>query len=1780
MSPFGRDVNITSGIKSPTVTKAKAPVTTAAPQEVQGGRDVTQASRPSAEAQPATPVTTAGVSVDAKAPPSATKTDKTSSLAKKATLTKSVAPPARAPLATAAAAVPAAKPTAVATKAAVVATSSVVRAKPKGGKAPAKDDNTALHGDISGGDISDCLAASDLDGLLQPLLGKHYVKATTLYQVRIGQKPAEAVRERLANRVSKVGWLLAPLHVRFHWTTAIFHLKDEVLTMHVLDSAPSPITRGDINDLANRLGIPLAHVVAPVTQQARSNECGLHVVQYALLAATRSVGVLTDYVSRERGKEISLAAWRGTLPAMLPSGISHDGITSLLATVPDYAFKIADEKPTEKPFATTTRPAASSTIRRNDPYAADVFTKSPPAYHEKHQFDVAAGAEVVPLGLPNGPGENVCSFNSLCQALGCRERAPQLIGVSRAKGLNKAVGPSRVQEDVSEIAARSPTAAGLRSDIALKYVRSWSACGHTSVRFEKTSFVPTTSGVACQYMSEDEMNCSVCRARSKASTVVSIESAPTRLVFTLNRARHDVTRSSEVARVPFMCPKFLVVAGTTFAVTGLVHHLGTSTKGGHYIGYRKIGAHWYCFNDENVTLNEPHPSATQQCGVVAVYDPVPGGVLRLSRVPSGPTTAAPVPIVPPAEAPVEPLPGRPRGARAKTVAPAPPDKRPVDGAMTHGAIRRLLSTTKPGDILRVHYHYNGEAGIWEGPLKPCVPGSSASFVSYTQHLCVDCGHWHALEFPHELEFPYPNALYFSATVHAALGSVHPDCDPDRFELDASQDAAVSAPICPQSAVADDRDREALGEEERQTLGIRAPATNVDLKGSVGLRWNVFPGKPDHVHTITWRKLAASTRVAHITWLYRIKGMPIDLHRLPLATAIVELVLRFAKDRSWAWSTIASNLSCAASALKSLHMYTDQPRGYNLRLDEYFADTMKHAQTLARKYISETQLTPPMSPEICERLCRSVRGVPSTWLLAKLCWCFAARVGDMRQVRKADVHFKPVTADGAPISITFRHGKGAAFWGPYTIHSVVPEAVAQPFLAHLHAAGKEAVFSGNDQSRLSLAVRGLKDDVPGINLRSFRRGSLMYLASVGVSDSDLMMLSGHKRPDTLLRYLNWGEFSTTAATSAANRAQLLAAATERMEEDDDDLYESDEEDADVATLIAGAGELLTEDMKFVMPPKMGLRSGYIGHRGQRIKRPPQIFPLGPPPARELGIEEEQDDPSTYPLHVKRVGLIDLKKVAGMASDGALKGAQLNALHWLQSDENYGIDWAPLAPTQVPLSKLTPDEVATLLDFGKLRRHSGPIRSFAKCWLLPQPSKRVRRPIMEPFINDTMLLEALPKLRMPSRLERRAQTVGAQFQAEFDFAAYYDQLALPETLGSCYVIRTKSADGRDELWQLTRLPMGVRFAVAVAQYVTWTVTEPIAEFCSTCIDNVRITARTPEDFIKAVRTFLKRCDAVGATLNERDTWNISDDEILNRGHTNWIGPVNFVGEQYRKQTVANTEKCMRNLPAAFALVQDSRETTRRRFAALIGLIIYMTHTVSIGLHRFFSLLRAYARLVSPSAPVLLDVKWDEPVKLVHSVIADMTHAVGLLLPNKPVPVHPLLQPAKYSSAYDVVIIVDAAASGWGAYVLTKGDILKLQRGWNSTIAHSAHAEPKAASEALLWAKGNIGSKAHIAVVSDHSALADGQRRWWSGYGGFSASFPLNTFYNEFYSSVDLNVVRRDVFFVEGSKNPADGPSRSVSIGDPLSVSRATDFVFPDVSTFFHPYAERPPRAHYEV
>lgn len=87
------------------------------------------------------------------------------------------------------------------------------------------------------------------------------------------------------------------------------------------------------------------------------------------------------------------------------------------------------------------------------------------------------------------------------------------------------------------------------------------------------------------------------------------------------------------------------------------------------------------------------------------------------------------------------------------------------------------------------------------------------------------------------------------------------------------------------------------------------------------------------------------------------------------------------------------------------------------------------------------------------------------LLAAVSWWSAARVGDVRRVGPENLQLDLKT-DAATVHarILYTEGKGAHFWGPYTVHFTLPksEAVALAEYAR-NKTGEKYLFSLKDRS---------------------------------------------------------------------------------------------------------------------------------------------------------------------------------------------------------------------------------------------------------------------------------------------------------------------------------------------------------------------------------------------------------------------------------------------------------------------------------------------------------------------------------------------------------------------------------------------------------------------------------------------------------------------------------------------------------------------------------------------
>ena len=195
------------------------------------------------------------------------------------------------------------------------------------------------------------------------------------------------------------------------------------------------------------------------------------------------------------------------------------------------------------------------------------------------------------------------------------------------------------------------------------------------------------------------------------------------------------------------------------------------------------------------------------------------------------------------------------------------------------------------------------------------------------------------------------------------------------------------------------------------------------------------------------------------------------------------------------------------------------------------------------------------------------------------------------------------------------------------------------------------------------------------------------------------------------------------------------------------------------------------------------------------------------------------------------------------------------------------------------------------------------------------------------------------------------------------------------------------------------------------------------------------------------------------------------------------------------------------------------------------------------------------------------WDDEINITSTMIENLRPMMVKLTANVPVVPFKPTRPSQANSDYDILIQVDAAATGGGAIVAVNGHIFEVQEGWKQHIRHSAWAEPIAATNMVKWAKKKYyeqhpsSSVPTIAVCSDHEAIAGRQRRPLTARGGFSPSYYLNAFFRELYGEDGRS--NSHVFWVEGIKmGRADFLSRNVKIGDPLSYCEIKDRAFPSL------------------
>jgi len=1597
---------------------------------------------------------------------------------------------------------------------------------------------------VSGGDFDDCLSSDDIDRLLSPVLPENgWLRSIELYNVRTKAAPTAGMTRKLHAMLGAHKKVLAPLHIRFHWTLAVFTRFDGRLRALVLDSAPSPITAQDIHQLCASIGVAEVCIFSPGKQPRGSNECGVHAIVNAWRAHFNAAPRITD-------GELSLAHLRHVFAKLASQPHSLRAAARRIALDPQRSPSIDD-------LVDLGGGATESTAPQGDIGEVKPYQTRPPPYDFPHSF--------TPPCAGSKPSNSLLRTNISAGGTRGQTRPP-------AGEPATAANVARYQLCYLHVATQALDLVIWGRTIARTTDSLWrlqTHIGHVhGVQQDVVETIPTLTEKCAAWKR-------ACALWCRADGLFSQPNGDCYVVPHSAKPFIALDNQADAFRCP---PSHEVMAWVEFVGARQESRSGISSAGqGHYLLH--LGAPPARDRRGFVTCYVLRP---RQCPDESVQQPLvqhPASTAQVTNTTTRTRADSDKRLSERADPRAQAATARAlglsvgeatqileRGARAQRARiesrqgphgqhqPGPGEQTDATDPRPQPLSRRQLRTTlsgfAAGDPIRVHWgrqvevQGDHEAGIWFGLVKALSP---SFLVEFTHSQCADCLAPRSIGPEMLIELPLQRTLY--------------------YEVSKTPVPSVAECVCLATDPTDDRPYEhstglanaqlVLAAPEGSCLGAPGAINpRATLTGAAGQSWHIFAGKPPHVHELVWRKLAACTRAQHLRWLHCIRGMHADLLRRPLPAAIVEYVLRMANARRWCWATVSSALSACASALAQLPVYTSEQHSIDVRSDPYFAQALHHAQRMARTTAGKASLSTGMTLEQLESLTGS-RGIkaPNPRLLLLLGWHLGARIGDLRQVRPCDivVRHREARADGAvPVAVTFRFGKGAAFWGPYSVHAVLPRRVAAELTAAINARpADEALFSLHDQATLSHAIAAVAQGTGRLNLRSVRRGAIQDAAQRGLSDADVMRLSGHRRLDTLYRYLGWGIGSHTAKHAAIRRYQ---AAVPRGG------------GADAVAMPPGA-----------QPPKMGLHSGFTGARGRRVEAPPEFFPKKPPTREQCGVLPGADhDTSHYQLHIKETSRVDWQAVQSMALGTPLQQAVEKARSWCTSEQWYG---PPLnvEPRKIPSAGFTADQVRQLLRADKIRPHHGPVRGFVKAFTVAQHAKRRLRVIAEPAMNQTVEREHMYQLAYPSRLERRARARGAKFSVEFDFAAYFDQFQLAEDVMPRFVLRSREEVDGHRLFALTRMPMGASFAPGAAQAVTSALVYPLVDMSGvrvdTMIDNVRIVADSKAAFVRAVRTFFQRVRAARITLNDAAEWEgLSDDAMACRCAVT-EAPRVFLGEKYVGDTVANSDAAVEKLTAALDRYvkrtdpedPEARQYSHRNFASFVGLMLFMAHTVNVPLTKLHTLLRAYGAIISGTND------WDATCVISSEAVErQVLNLAAFLIRNEPVPLPVLRPPEPELDAYDVAIEVDASLAAWGAVVRfnKSGRTVTLQQRWSTPVSHSAHAEPRAGRRAVLWARAQPGfANARIAVVTDHVAMATGQRRWYASYGGFSTSFFLNSFFEELYDHGG-----GEVFHIDGVRNGADQLSRDPRA--PLTMAvREVDLSFTDLRSLRHPHRTIP-------
>lgn len=496
---------------------------------------------------------------------------------------------------------------------------------------------------------------------------------------------------------------------------------------------------------------------------------------------------------------------------------------------------------------------------------------------------------------------------------------------------------------------------------------------------------------------------------------------------------------------------------------------------------------------------------------------------------------------------------------------------------------------------------------------------------------------------------------------------------------------------------------------------------------------------------------------------------------------------------------------------------------------------------------------------------------------------------------------------------------------------------------------------------------------------------------------------------------------------------------------------------------------------------------------------------------------------WTLHSKPLGNgIDATAVGSLPShDAAVRD------HWIEQ-HRFTVDPACYEGVRTagaagcPAARMTDAQVEQLREHRVVRPIAKEeVRGHVKMFLVPEEHKARWRPIKWTFMaNEDLGPETLVKNHFPSKSTIAGLVNAGDFALSLDFAAYYDQILLSNSVGQRFCFR----NGKGEFFALNTLAMGQRQAVQIAMACTMQLLNfPRRSRTEVVIDNI-IFVGSREEVLADGREFASRCAQVGALLNE-DTTQL---EELVTQKLDWCG----LHLDLVEKTVQLTEKTKRRIAESWA---RRPFWSWRGFAAHMGLLFWSWGIIDTPVSQFFGLLAFQSR----ASRMLTDnpLAWDTLAQVVPSAMRPMQRWTEIALCNKPRRVVVDEEP-------EWIICTDASRWGWGycAFNTATGEVrchgarwpeaLEAQLG--DQLGHSTTAEPHAITLSVLHLVAPLGPVRSVRIGTDNSAAMWSFRREFS-----SRSLEINRAITRL--RLAMPDIRFDIAHIPGATNPADKLSR---------------------------------------